>query len=140
MSRRRWLRVASKAPALGALGVLALAAAALIQVRVLRLLRCSRLAGTAIDPSTGRRGARRGGGASCRRPRCLLPSVVTSGSCKAYPADGFCAAVGLGGRDVFVYDGATHRTDFAVRDQAIQDFFGPLEIAASSLAGYVFVC
>jgi hypothetical protein len=70
----------------------------------------------------------------------VLPSVVTSGSCKAYPADGFCAAVGLGGRDVFVYDGATHRTDFAVRDQAIQDFFGPLEIAASSLAGYVFVC
>ncbi len=69
----------------------------------------------------------------------VVPGVVTSGSCKAYPADGFCAVVGLGGRDVFVYDGATHRTDFAVRDQAVQDFFGPLEIAASQLAGYVFV-
>ena len=67
----------------------------------------------------------------------VVPAVATSGSCKPYPAEGLCGEVGLAGRSVFVYDGDSMRTDFGERDQAMGDFYKPLEMAASSLAGYV---
>jgi hypothetical protein len=67
----------------------------------------------------------------------VVPAVATSGSCKPYPADGMCGEVGLAGRSVFVYDGDSVRTDFVERDKALEEFYVPLETAASTLAGYV---
>jgi hypothetical protein len=64
------------------------------------------------------------------------------GACQVYPAEGafdgksYCAAVGLAGKRVFMFDGGGQRTSsFTARDAAIEGWLTPIEGAAKALCG-----